>query len=386
MKRPAQLSATFVKQIRRPGVFGDGRGGHGLALRVHATKSGRLSKSWTQRIRISGRTTTLGLGSFPVVSLAQARAKALECRRAVEQGKDPRAREIPTFAQATEEVIAIHRASWRPGGKSETQWRANFRDHVLPRIGDKRVDQVTTADVLRVLTPIWGVQQETARRTRQRISAVMRWAIAQGHRPDDPAGAAIGSALPKMGNRTQHYRAVAHRKVGAVLAEIRRGSPSAATLCLEFIVLTAVRQAEAFGATWDEIDLAERLWTIPPERMKMAREHRVPLSSRALEVLEEARTLGGGRGLVFPTPRGKPLVRTALWRVLKENEVAGSVHGFRSSFRDWCGETGVAQELAEMALAHAVRNQTEAAYARSDLLERRRRLMADWASYLAQGS
>ena len=147
MKRPAQLSATFVKQIRRPGVFGDGRGGHGLALRVHATKSGRLSKSWTQRIRISGRTTTLGLGSFPVVSLAQARAKALECRRAVEQGKDPRAREIPTFAQATEEVIAIHRASWRPGGKSEAQWRANFRDHVLPRIGDKRVDQVTTADV-----------------------------------------------------------------------------------------------------------------------------------------------------------------------------------------------------------------------------------------------
>ena len=202
MTRPKRLSAAFVKTVKRPGRYGDGRGGHGLSLLVKPTTTGRLSKTWAQRLQISGRAVNIGLGSYPVVMLAEARRKALANRRTVALGGDPRGGGIPTFAEAVDKVIVIHRDSWRPGSKSEAQWRASLRDYAARRLGDKRVDQITTSDVLAVLVPVWSAKRETARRVRQRIGAVMKWAVAEGYREDNPAGDAIGAALPRHGSST----------------------------------------------------------------------------------------------------------------------------------------------------------------------------------------
>ena len=182
MVRPKQLSAAFVKTVRRPGRYGDGRGGHGLSLLVKPTTTARLSKTWAQRLYIAGRAVNIGLGSYPIVTLAEARRRALANRRTVARGGDPRGGGIPTFAEAAHKVIAIHRESWRPGGKSEAQWRASLRDYAMPHLGTKRVDQVTTSDVLAVLVPIWSSKSETARRVRQRIGSIMKWAVAEGYR------------------------------------------------------------------------------------------------------------------------------------------------------------------------------------------------------------
>ena len=381
-QRPRTLSAAFVRTVTRPGKYGDGRGGFGLALLVREMANGRISRLWVQRVRIVGRPTNLGLGRYPVVTLAEARTAALANVRAIAQGRDPRAARVPTFAAAVEQVIALHEPTWR-GGKHAQHWRQTLRDYAIPLFGRLPVSDVTTAHVLAVLVPIWNEKRTTARLVRQRIGAVMKWAVAQGFRGDNPAGDAIAAALPKTGNSVKHMRALPHGEVGAALARVRAADVWPVNkLAFEFLVLTAARSGEVRGATWDEVDLVAAVWTIPAERMKAKRAHRVPLSASALAVLRQAQPHGDG-GLIFPSARGRMLMDHVLSGLMRQLKIPAVAHGFRSSFRDWCGETGQPRELAEAALAHAIPNAVEAAYARSDLFERRRRLMNDWTAYLA---
>ncbi len=387
MKRPKRLSATFVNTVNVPGRYGDGRGGHGLSLLVKPASIGGFSKSWAQRIRLDGKAANVGLGAYPVVTLARARQKALANARVVSEGRDPRdhASRAPTFEQAVEMVISIHAENWKDGGKSAAQWRASLRDYAVPKIGRKRVDRISTADVMELLLPIWATKRETARRVRQRIGAVMKWAVAQGYREDNPAGDAISAALPKNSVRRQHQRALPHGLVATALERVRASKAHRTTaLAFEFLVLTACRSGEVRGARWDEVDDAAATWTVPPERMKAKLEHRVPLSSRAAAVLAEVRGISDRSGLVFPSPTGRVLSDSTLSKLLREIGIGAVPHGFRSSFRDWAAErTDVPREVCELALAHVSSDRVEAAYRRSDLFEKRRELMEDWAAYLA---
>ncbi len=382
-RRSKRLSAAFVKTVTEPGKYYDQ---HGLILRV--LPSG--GKQWIQRLVIGGKRRDLGLRTYPLVSLAEAREQAFTNRKLARAGGDPlalmRRPDVPTFEKAAAMVIGIHRPSWKPGGKSAAQWEASLRDYVFPRIGDKRVDQVTTADVMAVLLALWNDKPETARRVRQRIGAVMKWAVAQGYRPDNPAGEAIGAALPKHNHIIKrHHRALPHAEVAGAIEVVRgSGAYAGSKLAFEFLILTACRSGEVRLATWDEIDLGSAEWTIPPERMKAKRDHRVPLSNRAVEVLREAQRLSDGMGLVFPSPTGRTISDNTLSKLLRELGINAVPHGFRSSFRDWAAEcTNAPRAVMEAALAHVVGG-VEGAYARSDLIERRRRLMDDWAVYLNQ--
>ena len=384
--RPLMLSATFVRNVNAPGRYGDGRGGLGLGLLVRPALRGGLNKSWTQSVRIDGRPTSLGLGRYPVVTLAMARERALDNARAIAQGLDPRrsAKPVPTFAQALETVIAIHAPNWKDRAGSERQWRASLASYALPRIGGKSVDAVTAADVMDVLLPIWSTRRVTATRVRQRIGAVMKWAIAQGLRDENPAGDAIAAALPRTAVARRHQRALPHAEVRAALDRVRRSDAyRGVRLAFEFLVLTAARSGEVRNARWNEIDRQGALWTVPAERMKNGREHRVPLSDRALEVLDEALELAAD-DLVFPSPTGRVLPQKTLSELMRALRVDAVPHGFRSSFRDWAAECSDApREVCELALAHVNGDRVEAAYRRSDLFDRRRALMADWAAYVA---
>lgn len=382
-KRPHRLSATFTRTVTEPGRYGDGHGGYGLTLLVKIGKHGRVLKSWAQRVRIDGRETNLGLGAYPVITLAEARKQALQNRRLIAQGRHPKTGDtdrMPTFREAVEKVIRIRRATWKAGGRSENQWRRGFEAYVYPRFGDKRVGGVTAADVMRAMTAedLWNRRRATARRLLQWTSVVMRWAVAQGYRDDDPVPA-IKQALPSNGVRTKHQRALPHGQVADALARVRLAASREPTkLCFRFMVLTATRSAEVRAARWSEIE--GNVWTIPPARMKGGRAHRVPLSSAALAVLADAKHHSTG-DLIFPGIRGGVVGGKTLSELPRSVGVGAVPHGFRTSFRTWCGDTGVDREVAERALAHVVKNQAEAAYARGDLLERRRAVMEAWGTY-----
>ena len=389
MKRPNMLSATFVKSVKTPGRYGDGRGGLGLSLLVRTAARGHTTKCWTQSVSIDRKPTSIGLGRYPVVTLALARQRALENAQAIAEGRDPRrraARAVPTFAEACETVISIHAVGWKPGGKNEQNWRSTMRDYVFPRLGDKPVDAVTGKDVMAILLPIWTTKTETAGRVRRRIGAVMKWAVAQGYRTDNPAGDAISAALPNNTTQITHRQALPYSQVGAAVEKVRHsGAYRGAVLSFEFLVLTAARSAEVRGATWDEIDLEAAVWTVPAKRTKAGREHRVPLSGRALAVLREARReLPQAGNLVFPSQKGRLQGHHPMGKMMRRLEIAAVPHGFRSSFRDWAAEcTEAPREVCELALAHVNNDRVEAAYRRSDLFEKRRVLMADWADYIA---
>ena len=320
------------------------------------------------------------------MTLAAAREKALDNARAVAGGRDPRrrTRRVPTFAQACETVIAIHAESWK-GGRNEREWRATLREYAMPSLAARRVDAIDTADVMAVLRPIWTTKRQTARRLRQRIGAVMKWAVAQGYREDNPAGDVLSAALPNNRVAAKHQRALPHAEVGAALARVRgSGAYPGTVLSFEFLVLTAARSGEVRNARWTEIDRAGAVWTVPGERMKAGREHRVPLSPRALEVLDEAtERLAGGGDLVFPSPTGRVANHSLMAILLRELAIGAVPHGFRSSFRDWAAEcTDAPREVCELALAHVNSDRVETAYRRSDLLDRRRILMNDWTVYV----
>ena len=384
--RPYRLSARFVATVREPGRYGDGRGSGGLSLLVKRTARGDLTKSWAQRIQVEGRARNLGLGVWPHVSLAEARQKCVLNLVARSRGKlvTGRKRTVPTFEEAAETVLAIHAEGWKHGGRSEMDWRWTLDNYAMPKLGKKPVDRISTADVMAVLVPIWNEKRVTARKVRQRIGAVMRWAVAQGYREDNPAGDAIGAALPKKGVRPRHLAALPYGEVAGAIATVRgSGADPATVLAFEFLVLTACRSGEVRGALWEEMDLEGREWRIPAKRMKTSRDHRVPLSTQALAVLGEARGLGSSSGLVFPSPTGKPHSRAALSKLTQQLGIGAVPHGFRSSFRDWAAEcTDAPREVCELALAHVNTNAVEAAYRRSDLFERRRELMEAWATFL----
>ena len=373
------LTKRFCETAKVPGRYADGRR-DGLYLTVSETGA----KSWGQRITIRGKRRDLGLGSFRFLTLGDAREAAFENQKIARRGGDPkeaRERGVPTFADAMESVISLHAPTWRDKDAPRV-WRNSVATYAAG-LATMRVDAITSADVLSVLVPLMGDKARTAERLRAIINAVMRWSMAQGYRIEDPMPT-VRAALPKNGRKTAHHRTVAPDRIGEALATMRavEAFPTIA-LAIEFVALTAVRSGEARGATWDEIDMDAKTWTVPAERMKAGREHRVPLSGRALEVLEAARPYGDGEGLVFPAPRGGTLAPNSLTRLVAKAGLADemTIHGLRSSFRDWAAETGKARELAEAALAHTVGG-VEGAYFRSDLFERRRALMGQWAAYL----
>ena len=376
------LSADFVRTVAAPGRYCDG---HGLYIEVQPSGS----RSWVQRLAIQGRRREIGLGSFPLVSLDEARAEAFANRKLARAGGDPlaekRAAGVPTFAAAAERVWNQMRPGWR-SPKYGRAWMAGLVRVAFPCIGRMPVSEVTTADVIETLRHVWHARPTTARRVLQRIGLVMEWAVAMEYRTTNPCGR-IGLVLGRQQQLVRHMPALPHGEVASAVERVRgsRARP-VVKLAFEFLVLTAGRSGEVRGARWSELDAAAGVWTIPATRMKAKREHRVPLCRRAVEVLAEARELADGGPLAFPTARGKPLKDMALSGLLKNLEIAAVPHGFRSSFRDWAAErTDHPREVVEAALAHVVRNPVEAAYARSDLFERRRRLMDDWADYLGGG-
>ena len=374
------LSAAFVRSAP-PGRHADG---NGLYLFVQPTGT----RSWVQRLVVRGRRRELGLGAAALVSLAEARELALANRKLARSGGDPlsekrRAEGVPTFAEASGRVLEQKRGGWRGKWHAQNWWNSMER-YAFPRIGRRPISEVNTADVLEILTPIWHVKAETARAVRQRIRSVLEWAIAMDLRADNPCDRVL-LVLGPQNDIVRHRLALPHKDVAGAIETVRAsgsGQP-AVRLAFEFLVLTAARSGEVRQATWDEIDTADAVWTISAARMKAKREHRVPLCRRALEILDAARTLGDGNSLVFPMRSGKAISASTLPKMLQYHRIAAVAHGFRSSFRDWAAEeTDHPREVIEAALAHVVQNKVEAAYARSDLFERRRRLMDDWAAYL----
>lgn len=376
------LTAAKIRNISEPGFYVDG---HGLHLKVEPSGS----KRWVQRLMIRGKRCDLGLGSAALVSLAEARETAIENRKIARAGGDPiaerrRASDIPTFEEAAKKVHDLHLPTWR-NEKHSKQWLATLTEYVFPHFGRKKVDAITSADVLEALSPIWTAKPETAGRTRQRISAVMKWCVAQGWRQDNPAEA-ISRALPKRSKAVKHRPSLPYQEVAGAISKVRDSEASDATkLALEFLVLTASRSGEVRGAKWEEFDLQAEIWTVPGERMKAGKPHRVPLSPRSLHILKQAEKLGDKTGLVFPgTKTGKPLSDATFSKLLRELGIPCVPHGFRSSFRVWAAEqTNIPREVCEFALAHVIKDKAEAAYARSDLFEKRRKLMDSWAQYLA---
>ena len=378
------LTAAKVKALTKPGMHGDGRG---LYLRV--AKGG--SKGWILRITVDGRRRDIGLGGFPTVLLAKARQLAEAHRLAVAEGRDPlaekRREKMPTFAEAAAKVHEANLPRWK-NGKHADQWINTLRTYAFPVFGATGVDRIERRDVLAILTPIWTTKPETARRVRQRIRTVLKWGQAHGYIEINVAGDMIDGALPPMPRVRAHFRALPYAEIPAAIETVDASAASlAAKLCFRFTILTVARSGEARGATWSEMDLDNRLWTIPAERMKGGAEHRVPLSGAALTVLHEAAPLRGDDDLIFPSPRkrGRPLSDMALTKVLRDYGLAdrATVHGFRSCFRDWASEnTGAPHAVMERALAHAVADAVEAAYSRSDLLERRRGLMQQWGKFV----
>ena len=295
---------------------------------------------------------------------------------------------MPTFAEAVETVIRNHREDWKDEGKSEKQWRASLGDYVVRRLGRKRVDQITTADVMAVLIPHWHTKNETMRRVRQRIRTVMKWAMAQGYRDDNPAGDAIAAALPKNGSARGHQRALLFGEVGAALDMVKMsGADRLAVLAFEFLLLTACRSGEVRLATWEEVDLETATWTLPAHRMKLKRDHRVPLSARALEILQDARKLADSSCLIFSSPDGGVMSDNIISKLLRDLEIDAVPHGFSSSFQDWAAECSDApREVCGLALAHVNSDRVEAAYRRTDLFERRRVLMEEWSEFVGRST
>ena len=388
--RPQRLTAAFVARVREAGRYGDGgRGSHGLSLRVWIRPSGEVARAFCQRVRINGRATNLGLGLVEFTTLREARDQCIDNIRAIRRGEDPRtqvrqAPTVPSFRDAAGKVYEVHAPTWR-GAKTARQWQSVMERYVFPVIGTRPVDKVSTADLLRIVEPLWSTKHALASgKLLSWLNKVFMYAMAQGWRADNPAGDTLKAALPKRtGTTKRHHRASHHRDVpDAIATVLATGARPVTKLLFEFVVLTACRTGECREAVWSDVDREARVFTVPPERSKTGKAHRVPLSNRALAVLTEAQELADGSGLLFPSATGKPLADSTLLNLLQRAGVDGTVHGMRSSLRSWCAEQNEPRELAEAALAHAA-GAVESAYQRSDMLERRRELMQKWSDYIA---
>ncbi|SOB79410.1 Integrase [Sphingomonas guangdongensis] len=376
-----QLTAMKIKAITDPGRYVDG---DGLMLRV--TDGG--AKSWMVRVRIDGKRRDIGIGSLKVLTLAEARAKATELRRQIAQGIDPIAERkkvedpVPTFREAATLVHEEHKAAWK-NGKHQDQWINTLTTYAFPKLGDRLVNDIEGPIIRDVLAPIWLAKPETARRVRQRIGAVLDWSYAKGYRPTEAPMRSLSKGLPRQPRKDGHFAAMPFTDVPKLIARLRERS-SVGRLAMEALILTAARSGEIRGATWNEVDLEAGMWTVPAERMKMGRVHHVPLAPEAIDVFRRAEALRVlCSDLVFPGQRLKnQLSDMTLLKVMRDMETGVTVHGFRSAFRDWVAEeTSYPGEVAEAALAHAIPNKVEAAYRRTDFLEKRRSLMREWAAF-----
>ena len=396
-----RLTAAFVKNVTTPGSYSDNAR---MGLRLRVKPDGR--KNWIQRLTINGKKREAGLGSFPVVTLAMAREQAIENQRHVRNGVDPIAerqnrRKMLTFGEAVEQYLASKLSEFR-NEKHKKQWRSTSDNYAAPVIGKVSIDELALRDILNVLEPIWTTKTETASRLRQRMEAVISWATVAGYRKDaNPAQWKnnLDQLLPKPSKiaTTDHHAAVAVADLPAFWAELRKQEGMGA-LALQFLCLTVARSGEVRGMRWQEVDWAKRLWTIPKERMKAGREHRVPLPDAAIALLNTIPRLKGC-DFVFFSSKGTPLsdmtVSAVMRRMDEKAQKSGRKrfldersdrpavpHGLRSSFRDWAAETGKDHTMAELALAHTVGNEVERAYRRTDMVERRRELLVDWSSFL----
>lgn len=380
-----KLSVMRIRALRDPGRYGDGGG---LWLQVR----GPERKSWLFRYQKAGKARTMGLGAWPAVSLAEARQKAADARRLLAAGIDPLGQKgrpalPPMFREVALAYIEGHRAGWR-SAKYGREWTSTLERFVFPVLGDMAVSDVDVGAVMRVLDPIWRKVPETASRVRGRIEAVLDYASARGWRTgENPARwrGHLANLLPRKTKvrPVRHYTAMPWQEVPAFVRVLRTQEGIAAR-ALEFCILTAARTREVLGAKWSEIDVGAGLWTVPTDRIKAGRQHRVPVSAPALRILEQSTGYLPSPLYVFPGRAGQ-LHHMALLRVLRRMERADvTVHGFRSAFRDWAAEaTNAPREVCEMALGHAIGDRTEAAYRRGDLFEKRRALMAEWARFCA---
>lgn len=385
-----RLTALTVNRTAEPGYHADGAG-----LYLQVSKGG--TKSWIYRYSFGGRAHEMGLGSLAALTLAEARARAKDCRAQRAGGVDPleakraavakrkldTARSI-TFADAAGQYIETHSAAWR-NEKHRAQWTSTLKAYAYPVIGSLPVADVDTVLVIKILSPLWPDMPETASRIRGRIEAVLNWATVSGHRQgDNPARwkGHLDTLLPARGKvrAVKHHAALPYDELPAFMVDLH-GRPGSAARALELTILTALRTGEAIGAKWGEIDFATKTWTVPAARMKANREHRVPLCDRAVSILQN---LPRENEFLFPGERaGKPLSNMAMLQTLKRmgrDDV--TVHGFRSTLRDWAAErTSFANHVVEMALAHTIGNKVEAAYRRGDLFDKRRRLMDAWGEF-----
>lgn len=386
-----KLTVAKIKTLRnKPSrMYGDGD-----TLYIYVSPSGRLS--WVQRLTINGQPHNVGLGGWPVVSLEKARRKAFDNRVALSDGRNPVAEKlearrkqaaVPTFKAAATRYYKENLPRWKAGPHTDV-WLQPLEKYPFPVFGNKAVDQITRQDLLRLLTPMWTSVPQQAKRLRQRIRMILQWCVAHGFVEQNVAGEVLDGALPSMPVVKEHRRSLPYQEVHDAL-ELIDACPAtlASKLCLHFLILTAVRPGEARNAEWSEIDWGNKLWTIPASKMKMKAEHRVPLSDAALTILKRTKKVSDASGLIFPSParKGRPLSAPILSRVLEQAGLADRAvaHGFRSTFRTWASErTNSDHAVMELCLAHRVGSQVEQAYSRSDLLNKRRRLMQRWADFV----
>lgn len=382
-RHPEKALTAVQVRTKEPGRHADGNG-----LYLVVDDSG--ARRWVLRTMVHGKRRDIGLGGASLVSLAEARQKAIDLRKAAREGGDPikvrdkDKKHAPTFAEAARTVHKAHAASWK-NPKHAAQWITSLEQYAFPLIGSAPINLIDGPDVLRVLNPIWLAKPETARRVSQRMGAIFDWAKASGHRTGENPVAGIKNALAKQPTRDEHHAALPYAEVPDFLDRLREALVGESTrLAFEWLILTATRTNEVIPAKWDEI--SGDVWTIPAERMKAGREHRVPLPPRCLEILKAAKELRHGE-YIFPgrNPK-KPLSSMVFLMALRRMAIDVTAHGFRSSFRDWASEeTNFPRDVCEMALAHAIGDKTEAAYRRGDLFEKRRRLMAEWAAFAEGG-
>ncbi|QYU68870.1 tyrosine-type recombinase/integrase [Leptolyngbya sp. 15MV] len=396
---PKRVQALTVKQV--DAIKTEGRHAVGGATGLYLLNAGE-GRSWILRVKVGNTRTDIGLGSCGDVSLEEARDKARALRkqfnetgvivspraerRANNEVERIAAEKNRTFKECAEETIAL-RTKGLKNPKHKAQWRSTLETYAFPTLGQKPVGSITEDDVEAVLKPIWDTKHETASRLRGRIEAVFDYAKSKKLIEGDNPAALKGNMRERLGKvkrAPKHHAALDYRNIGAFMVDVRK-RPGTSSRALEFAILTAARSGEVRGATWDEIDLDRRLWIIPKERMKAEKEHRIPLSDAAVALLEAMPRLKGANH-VFPAERGGEMSDNVFRQLFKRMKRDGlTTHGFRSTFRDWAGETTTEypREVIEQALAHLLKDKAEAAYARGDLLAKRARLMADWAAYCA---
>ena len=376
-----KLTALQIRNLKEPGRYGDG---DGLALVLTSHNKGY----WVLRSTIKGRRRDIGLGSLSLVSLKEARESAFDMRRDIQRGIDPIAErrkqeiKVPTFADAARTVHREQKAGWK-NGKHQNQWITTLEKYAFPTLGDRLVNDIEGPLIRECLLPIWLDKPETARRVKQRIGVILDWAYANGMRETEAPMRSLGRALPRQPKQDSHFAAMPYEDIPALFAHLHART-SVPRLALEFLILCASRSGEVRGAKWAEVDLKNRLWSIPAERMKVGKEHVVPLTDAAIDVLRRARPFYAEcSDLIFPGRNVlRPMSDMTLLKILRYAKLPFTVHGFRSSFRDWAAEqTSYPSEVAEAALAHTVANKVEAAYRRTNYLDKRRNLMRDWAAF-----